>query len=170
MKKNFTKNYIILFIILTVTVFLVFYMRSWYNTSKIYYSQNSIIKDVVPEINYDEIFNYTLESQKFMLYVSAGSNNEIKNFERDLKKVVTKLDLTEDILYLNLDNVNVNEFSSNLKNSFAASDTVRGQISDSSVTTIYVFENGKIVSVLNNVNRFSAKQLETFIKKSGFDD
>ncbi len=169
MKKVSTKNYVILFIVLICTILLVFYIRSWYNTSKIYYSQNSVIKDVASEINYDEIFNYTLESQKFILYVSSGSNNEIKNFERSLKRLVIKLDLNDDILYLNLDNVQ-DSFIDDLRHSFGASDNIRKQISDNSNATIYIFEDGKIISVLNNVSGFTMKQIESFIKKSGFDD
>ena len=67
MKKIPLKNYIILCVIILLTVISVFYIRSWYITSKDYYSRNSVIKDVVHEINVDEISNYTLESPKFLL-------------------------------------------------------------------------------------------------------
>ena len=168
MKKITVKNYFILAFILIITVVLVFYIRSWYNTSKIYYSQNSIIKDVASEINEDEIFNYTMESQKFILYVSSGSNVEIKNFEKSLKKIIKKLDISSDILYLNLDNVNIDIFNSSLQDKFALNSNIASHISNSSFSTIYIFEDGKIVTVLNNLNNFSDKQVESFLKKWGF--
>ena len=168
MKKITVKNYFILAFILIITVVLVFYIRSWYNTSKIYYSQNSIIKDVASEINEDEIFNYTMESQKFILYVSSGSNVEIKNFEKSLKKIIKKLDISSDILYLNLDNVNIDIFNSSLQDKFALNSNIASHISNSSFSTIYIFEDGKIVAVLNNLNNFSDKQVESFLKKWGF--
>ncbi len=168
MRKIFTKNYIILFVILLLTVALVFYVRGWYNTSKEYYSQNSVIKDVAPEINEGEIFNYTLESQKFILYVSSGRNVEIKNFENSLKRVIKKLDISEDVLYLNLDNVDIISFNNHLKSNFAANEKVASQISDSSTSTIYVFANGKIVFALNNANNYSNQYFKSFFKKWGF--
>lgn len=170
MKKITIKNYVILAIIILVTVVLVFYVRSWYNTSKIYYSQNSVIKDLVSEINENEIGNYTLESQKFVLYASSGTNGNIKVFENNLKKLINKLDIEEDILYLNLDNVNVNLFNESLKNSFVLNQKVSSQISDDSSSTIYVFIDGKISAVLNNVNNYSVKYLESFFEKWGFID
>ena len=168
MKKIPTKNYLILAFILLIVVALVFYIRGWYNTSKIYYSQNSVVKDVVPEIKSEEIFNYTLENQKFILYVSSGSNSDIKTFEKSLKKVIKKLDISGDVIYLNLDNVNVELFNSDLKSNFALDQDIASHISDSSISTVYIFENGKIVAVLNNSNNFSDNQLESFFKKWGF--
>lgn len=167
MKKP-VKNYVVLTLIVVVTVVLVFYIRGWYNTSKLYYSQNSVVKDIVSEINNDEIFNYTLESQKFILYTSSGSNLEIKGFEKNLKKVIKEMDISGDVLYLNLDNVNVETFSSYLKNSFAYNQSIASHISDSSVSTLYVFDGGKIIAVLNNANNFNYNQIKTFFKKWGF--
>lgn len=168
MQKKITKNHVILCIIIFITVVLVFYARSWYNTSKEYYSQNSVIKDVASEINEQEIFNYTLESQKFILYVSSGQNVDIKSFEKMLKKVINKFDVSEDVLYLNLDNVDVNTFNSHLRSRFAANQKISSQISDNSVSVIYVFVDGKIVTVLNGANNYSSKYYESFFKKWGF--
>lgn len=170
MKGKPIKNYIILMVIILAVVIFVFYVRGWYNTSKIYYSQNSIVKEVTREINYDEIFNYTLESQNFILYVSSGSNIEIKDFENDFKKLILKLDIGEDILYLNLDNVDISLFNNNLKNDFASNDHIKSRISDNSPVTLYVFENGKIISVLNNVNSYSTHHLKSLLEKWGFNN
>lgn len=165
MKKIPLKNYFILCIIIVFTVISVLYVRSWYITNKEYYSKNSVIKDVVREINIDEISNYTLESPKFMLYVSSGIDADVKNFENDFKKLVEKLDISEDILYLNTDNVDYDLYS-NLKN-FASTDKVSSLVSYSKAS-LYVFNDGKIVGVLNNIDGFSDKHIQSFIRKWGF--
>lgn len=165
MKKIPLKNYFILCIIIVFTVISVLYVRSWYITNKEYYSKNSVIKDVVREINIDEISNYTLESPKFMLYVSSGIDADVKNFENDFKKLVEKLDISEDILYLNTDNVDYDLYS-NLKN-FASTDKVSSLVSYSKAS-LYVFNDGKIVGVLNNIDGFSDKYIQSFIRKWGF--
>ena len=74
MRKVPVKNYLFLFLIVLFTVGLVFYLRSWYNTSKEFYEQNSVITQVVREIKCEEIENYALENQKFILYVSSGKD------------------------------------------------------------------------------------------------
>lgn len=165
MKKIPLKNYIVLCVIIVITVVFVFYVRSWYITNKEYYSKNSVIKDVTREINIDEISNYNLESPKFMLYVSSGANAEVKNFENRFKKFIGKMEISDDILYLNTDSVNYDLYSS-LKN-YAFNDKVSSLISESKAS-LYVFSEGKIVGVLNNIDSYSDKHIQSFIKKWGF--
>ena len=99
------KNYVILILVFLVTIVAVFYVRDWYNTTKNYYAQNSVMTKVVREIKSEEISNYILENQRFILYVSSGQNGELKNFENDLKDLIKKMDLSEEVLYMNLDGV-----------------------------------------------------------------
>ena len=164
MKKIPIKNYIILAVILLATIISVFYARSWYITNEEYYLRNSAIKDTVREINIDEISNYNLESPRFILYISSGGNAEIKKFESDFKKVIKKLEISDDIVYLNADNVE--ELYTRLKD-YSNNDKMDSYIKESDAS-LYIFDNGKIVSVLNNVNHFSDKQIEKYIKKWGF--
>ncbi len=170
MQEKTIKNYIILAVIMLSVVLFVFYIRGWYNTSKVYYSRNSVIKDVTGEINAEEIANYTLENQKFVLYVSSGSNISIKEFENDLKKLILKLDITNDVLYLNLDNVDISEFNIKMRNTFASDERIKSRISDDSIASFYVFENGKIVSLLNNVNTFDTSYIKKVFQGWGFDN
>ena len=53
-RKIPVKNYFILAIVVLFTVVLAFYMRDWYNTSKEYYAQNSVMTKVVREIKSEE--------------------------------------------------------------------------------------------------------------------
>lgn len=165
MKKVPLKNYIVLCVVILLTVIFVFYVRSWYITNKEYYSKNSVIKDVAHEINIDEISNYTLESPKFLLYVSSGADADVKDFENNFKKLIKKLEISEDILYLNVDNVD-DDLYFNL-NSFASNNKISSLISESEAS-LYVFSDGKIVGVLNDIDDFSDKHIRSFIKKWGF--
>lgn len=165
MKEIPIKNYIVLLIIIVLSVVSVFYVRSWYITNKEYYSRNSVIKDVAREINIDEISNYTLESPKFILYVSSGGDLDIKDFENNFKKLIKRLDIEDDIIYLNMDNV-YDDIYSRL-NSFSKNEKV-GSLIINSTSSLYVFEDGNIVGVLNNINNYSDKNIESFMKKWGF--
>ena len=166
-KKVPIKNYVILVVIVLLTVAVVFYIRDWYNTTKEYYAQNSVITQVVREIKSEEISNYTLENQKFVLYVASGRNTELKNFENDLKSLIQKMDLGENTLYMNLDGVGSNAFYDLLHNKFAANSKIKDQITTDSAASMYVFTDGKITTVLNNVNDYSIKRLESIINRWG---
>lgn len=159
------KNYFILALIFLVTVIGVFYAREWYNTSKEYYAQNSVMTKVVREIKSEEIANYTLENQKFVLYVASGKNIELKDFEDEFKNLIQDMDLVDSVLYMNLDGVEPNGFYDLLRNDFSAMSRIKNQIIDDSSASLYVFTDGKITSVLNNVNDYSMKRLESIITR-----
>ena len=164
MKKEIPlKNYFILIFVILLTILAVFYMRDWYNTSKEFYAQNSVMTKVVREIKNDEISNYILENQKFILYVSSGRNTNIKSFEDEFKNLIQKMDLGENVLYMNLDEVDVSDFYNSL-NSYASSTKVKNQIV-SSDASMYVFTDGKLTMLLNNVNNYSMKRLESMIDR-----
>lgn len=166
MKKEVPmKNYFILALIFLVTVIGVFYAREWYNTSKEYYAQNSVMTKVVREIKSEEIANYTLENQKFVLYVASGKNIELKDFEDEFKNLIQDMDLVDSVLYMNLDGVDPNGFYDLLRNDFSAMSRIKNQIIDDSSASLYVFTDGKITSVLNNVNDYSMKRLESIITR-----
>lgn len=160
------KNYVVLFVIMLVSVAFVFYLKGWYNASKEYYAVNSVIKDSVSEINENEIENYIVESQKFVLYASSGSLEDVKNFEVSLKKIIDKLDIYDNVLYLNLDGVDVSSFNSKLKN-MAYNNRVFSMISNDSNCVIYLFENGKIKYVLNDANKYSRSYIESLFESWG---
>lgn len=163
MRKVPFKNYVILAVIILLTVAFVFYLRSWFNTSKEYYAQNSVMTQVVREIKSEEIANYTLENQKFILYVSSGQNSVVKNFEDDLRDLIKKMELGEEVLYMNLDGIDTDAFYNSLKDRFAANTKIKNQISVDTPANMYLFTDGKVTAVLNNVNNYSMKRLETII-------
>ncbi len=163
MRKVPFKNYVILAVIILLTVTFVFYLRSWFNTSKEYYAQNSVMTQVVREIKSEEIANYTLENQKFILYVSSGQNSVVKNFEDDLRDLIKKMELGEEVLYMNLDGIDTDAFYNSLKDRFAANTKIKNQISVDTPANMYLFTDGKVTAVLNNVNNYSMKRLETII-------
>ena len=158
-------NYFILALIFLITVIGVFYAREWYNTSKEYYAQNSVMTKLVREIKSEEIANYTLENQKFVLYVASGKNFELKDFEDEFKNLIKNMDLIDSVLYMNLDGVDPNSFYNLLKNDFSATTRIKDQITNDSSASLYVFTDGKITNILNNVNDYSMKRLESIITR-----
>ena len=170
MKKEIPyKNYIILVLVFLMTILVTLYVRDWYNTTKVYYAQNSVMTKVVKEIKSEEISNYILENQRFILYVSSGQNSQIKDFEDEFKNLIQNLDISDDVLYMNLDGVNTGSFYDLLKNNYVRNSKIKNQIVDSN-SSLYLFTDGKVSGVLNNVSDYSIKRLENIIKSWGVDD
>lgn len=164
MRKIPFKNYVILGLVFLFTIGVVFYARDWYNTTKEYYMQNSVMKDAIREIKGDELSNFILENQKFILYVASGKNMEIKDFENKFKDLIQDMDLNDLVLYMNLDDVDSNRLYDSLK-SYAFDSKVKNQINSNSMASMYVFTDSKITDVLSNVNNYSMNRLETVIDR-----
>lgn len=165
MKKIPNKNYVILVAIVLATVFLTFYVRGWYITSSEVSSSESVLADAVKSINKDEIGNYIIENQKFILYVSSN-DAEVKNFERRFKRVIKKYDIIDDVIYLNVNNAG-EDFYDYLRGNFSLNAKVGSEINPSQ-SSIYVFLEGKVSAVLNDVHNLSMSKVESFLKKWGF--
>lgn len=163
MRKIPFKNYVILGLVFLFTIGVVFYARDWYNTTKEYYMQNSVMKDTIREIKSDELSNFILENQKFILYVASGKNMEIKDFEDDLKGLIQDMDLNDLILYMNLDDTDANFYDSLKK--YAVNNEIKNQINSNSMASMYVFTDSKITDVLSNVNNYSMNRLEMVIDR-----
>ncbi len=164
-KKIETKNYIILALIVLVTIFLVFYARNLYIMSKVYYNDNPIILDVVKEVNQEELPNYLIENPKLVLYVSSGKDQNIKKFEKTLKNLIIKERLENSVLYMNKDQIDINDLKKELKNN--ASKAVQKQIDKVGGATMYIIENGKVINVINNAQTLSKNQIKDLYKKYG---
>ena len=164
-KKIKAKNYIILGLILVLTIIAVFYARSWYLETKSYYATNSVILDVVKEINEDEIGNYTLENPKFILYVASGENANIKEFEKEIKHIIVEKELENNFLYLNIDNNDKNELKA-----LASSKVISDKIDIDSQVSMYIIENGKINKTIINAEELTSKQIKSLFQKYGVID
>lgn len=169
MRKIPKKNYLILVLVTIVSVGLTFYARSWYITAKEYYSNNSVIKEVASEINEVDIGSYTIETPSFVLYASSGTMQELKEFEKDLKDIINQLDIQNNVVYLNLDSVNIQTFKDTLKK-YASNDKIASQITENTYSAIYIFSDGKIKYILNGANEYSKTYLKSLLESWGYSN
>lgn len=166
-KKIETKNYVILLFIIVITALAVFYARSWYITGQEYRDNNSIMTSVVSQISEDEITNCLSENPNAVIYASSLENHDVKTFEKNFKKLINKYNLSEQLLYVNLD-VSSDSFVETLK-SFAKNPDVSDKVSNT-YANLYIFKDGKLDEVLVNVNALGIKQIEKLLKEYGVID
>lgn len=167
MKEIPVKNYVILGVLVVITVLAVFYLRNIYIATIKYDSANSVIETVANQINEDEISNYTLENPRTILYVSSGQDMEIKDFEKELKNIIEKNDLSSSTLYINKDNVaDMNNFIDKLK-SLCLNESAKAAIDANSEASLYIFENDKIKYVVSNVSELDDSEIKLLLKRYG---
>jgi len=164
-KKIETKNYIILLVIVAITIFAVFYMRNLYIVSKVYYSDNSVMLDVVKEVDQNELQNYIIENPKIVLYVSDSQNQDTKKFEKTFKNIIVSEGIENEILYLDANNID----SSNLKQMLKelATENIKNNIETNSIATMYIIENGNVTNVITDVQKKSKSQTKKLLQKYG---
>lgn len=160
-RKIASKNYLILSLIFVSTILFTFYLKNWYITITEYNKNNTVVLDVVKEIEINTLPSFLLDNPEIVVYTSSSTDQTIKAFEKEFKKLIISENLGESIVFLNLNNelnkdaletIKKNYFPTNLKN----------------LKTIYTpnliyFNGGKVEDVLyikntniskNDVNKF----------------
>jgi predicted bacteriocin transport accessory protein len=141
--KNKIKNYIILVVIFLLCMGLVLYFCKWYKVYDEYQKETPVIRDSLFEIVSDDLEHYVLENPSTVIYMCTATNNTCRTFEKDFKKLIKQDELSDDIVYLNLSDLDQDEFVSEFNSKYNYK---------IKLTTDYpafvLFEDGKVVSVL----------------------
>ncbi len=152
-KKIPKKNYIILTLITIFSILIVFYLASWYNATKEYYMNNSIMTDFLSEIKPEEIDNYIMDNPVSVIYLASSKNADIKGFEKSFKKLIKEEEIKDSIIYMDVYKIVDNNFFPDLKNNYFSDELKADNISLTSNPNIIVIENRQIVDILNKNNK-----------------
>ncbi|MFA7688986.1 MAG: DUF6568 family protein [Bacilli bacterium] len=101
-RKIEKKNYFILAVILVVTIFLLFYSRSWYRAYKEHQLSTPIIDGYLNEVTFEELPTYISDNKDAVIYVTKSDIEDIREFEVDFKPTVEEYNLKDIMVYLNL--------------------------------------------------------------------
>ncbi|MDD2434679.1 MAG: hypothetical protein PHO63_00290 [Bacilli bacterium] len=94
------KNYIILLFVMALTVALVLYLISWYNVTKEYNKNNSVMTEFLGEIKLEEIDSYLIDNPDIVIYIGSSRDADIKSFEKSLKKLIMAEEIEDNVIYL----------------------------------------------------------------------
>lgn len=156
------KNYIILGVICGLTLLLVIYLCLWYREDQKYQATIPILRGVIPEITEVELSHYVQENDSVLLYLCVPSNEECRNFEQDLKKMIMKKGLKDDITYLNLEDDN--QATDILRTIEEQYNVPRQKLE---YPTFLLFDNGTVSQVLqgNDYTDLSMSEVEQFLDR-----
>ena len=105
--KEKTKKIILLIIICLFTIGILFITLKLNEQRKKEILSTSSIDGYLTEIKYDEVQTHIVEQPNSIIYISNSSDGLSRDFEKDFKKVIKKYNLENEIIYININNVNI---------------------------------------------------------------
>jgi len=148
-KKIPTKNYIILGLITLIVIILTIYINAWIKTYKENKISISPFKEVIEEVNINEIGITFSEMNEVILYVGYTNDKTIYEMEEKLIKYIKNHNLVDKFIYVDATDYKENkEYINILKTTF---ENVQDEIKEVPIL-IYV-KNGKAEEVINSENK-----------------
>jgi len=105
LRKIPIKNYFIVAIIFALSIGLAFFFRNWYNSYQDYEKTIPVLQGVISEIRYNEIDNFIIDNPSTIIYIGVADDDDCRNLETELKKVIEKRHLKNKIIYFNITDV-----------------------------------------------------------------
>lgn len=157
-------NYIKLFSFLLVTVVFVLYALKWHVVCKEERESKIYITDYISEVGSAEFHNFITDKRDIVIYFGISNNNDCRNLEKQLKKVIIKNQLGEEIVYLNVNDLQAENFSRQLDLLYNDVSLRKQGRYLNQVPALGVYENAVLVDFLIGINA-SKNKIVKFLKK-----
>lgn len=141
--KHKIHNYLIVFFIFILCIGLVLYLCQLYKIEKEETERIPIIRDSLREILYSDLDHYILDNPTSVIYMCAANEDSCRTFEKKFKKLLLKKEYSEEIIYLNLTDINKEEFIKSFNEKYPYKSGLKDYY-----PIFVVFEDGKIKSIL----------------------
>jgi len=158
------KNYIILGIVILFTIMFSFYLRNWYNMSEKTRTYKNLLAQKLPELKLEEVDTFLMENPNIIIYISSGSDQNNKNFEKNLYEYIVKRDRVFDFVYLDKDSITEQEIINFQKD--YGDDAIKNR-DMTYIPNFYVVQEGKIVNFYNTEGNISYEEAIRFLKEAG---
>lgn len=167
LRKIPKKNYIILLIMFTLAFSIVYYLYKWNEAYSDYQKQIPIIKEVLTEINTDEVEHYVQDSLSTVIYLCTASNNQCRNFEKGFKKLVIQKSLNPYIVYVNLEGIEKEAYTNQFNEKYKKKIGLKNHY-----PALVVFEEGEIKDVIqgDNEEKLSISDVSKALKKNNIGE
>lgn len=166
-QKNYFKNYIILSVIFIGCIFLTLYFCKWYEVYKEYEREIPVIRGALFEITPEDLDHYVVDNSNAIIYLCTANGEDCRLFEKDFKKYIKKKGITEGIVYLNLTNVDQEEFIERFNQKYPNKHKLNGKY-----PAFVVFQDGKINSILQGGKniKITISKVQNFLELNLFEE
>lgn len=154
------KNYVIVVVMFVALVILVIYLCSLYRVYDEHQREIPVIRGTLSEILPDELDHYIMENPTTVIYMCTASDSVCRDYEKNFKKLITKDDLQESIIYLNLSDVDQEQFIDTFNSTYPYKNSL-----EKHYPALVSFEDGEIEGILqgNSNHELTVSQTEQFI-------
>ena len=137
------KNYLLLLFLFAVCVFLVLYICKIYTINKEEQLKIPIIRGEISEIYSDDLEHYVTDNPTTVLYLCVANADSCRDFERGFKKFLRRQDYANQIVYLNLTDVDLEQFVESFNKQYHYKIALT-----TSYPAFVLFEDGEVKSIL----------------------
>ena len=142
-KSNKLHRYLAVVLLFLVCIGFVLYLCELYKVDKEEKRKIPVIRDALGEIYPDDLDYYVVDNPTSVIYMCTANNDVCRTFEKGFKKLLQKKDYNGEIIYLNLTDIDLDEFT----NAFNQKYPYKGGIT-TNYPAFILFEDGKVVSIL----------------------
>lgn len=141
-------------------ILIVLLFRKWYLNNQEIENNIPVLENVlIHKIKANEIDSFINDNDTAIIYMCVSNNQNCRNFEKDIKSLITKKSLGDVIVYLDLNSaININEFLNNLETKYKAN------VSLKEYPTVLYFENATIKENISGLD-LTKKDFENFLKE-----
>lgn len=139
-----TKNYIIAAVISVLTLVIVLVLANYYQQQKAYQNEANTPMGFLSEIKSEELDNFLIENHDVMIYL-ANSDIDNSKLQNKVKKIITKSEYSNDIVYLNMKNLTEDFYTTFATKYFSDSLVNTNMTSDS----LLIIKEGKVINIIN---------------------
>ena len=141
--RNKLRNFLILICIFIFCIAFILYLCQLYKITEKEKNKIPVISGALSEIYREDLEHYVLDNPTTIIYMCVADNDVCRNFERDFKKLLKKKEYSDQIVYLNLTDLDQDEFirSFNEVYHYKISLTER-------YPAFVLFEDGKVKNIL----------------------
>lgn len=158
------KNYVILIVLFLFCMVFTIYCSKWYKELTTYYQTNTIVSEVITEMEYDSLSSYLLDNHEALIYVTSSTDQTIKKFEKQFKKYIIENDLVNDIRYLDISKEENKNIIKDIMNNYSSPSLKN--MKDIYIPNLLYFKDGKLVDLLYlKETKINKKDIENFIDR-----
>lgn len=158
------KNYVILIVLFVFCISLTLYCSKWYKELKEYYQNNSVVSDVISEMEYESLSSYLLDNHEALIYVTYSNDQTIKKFEKQFRNYIIEKNLKNDIIYLDIAKEENKNIMKDIMNNYSSPNLKK--IKNVFIPNLLYFKDGELVDILYiKETEISKKDVVNFIDR-----
>lgn len=162
--KTMFRNYMLLILLFVGMIVMVLYICELYKVSDEERKRVPIIEGSLQEIYNDDLEHYIMDNPTTIIYMCTANGDVCREFERDFSKLLKKKDYSNQLIYLNLTDLNQEEFVKNFNNLY----NYKKQLT-SYYPAFILFEDGKVKNILqgNKDKPLNIIKVKQFLELNG---